>query len=55
MRINIKELEQSMLQKLLQTGNMEQIINDTRWQKYINTSLVTMGIATARFIDHRKN
>jgi 3-methyladenine DNA glycosylase AlkD len=48
MRINIKELEQSILQKLLQAGNMEQIMNDIRWQKYINTSLVTLGIATAK-------
>lgn len=43
----IKQLEKSMLQQLLIAGNMDEVINNTRWQKYINTSLTTLGIATA--------
>ena len=47
MNIDIKQLEESMLQQLLKAGNMDEVINNTRWQKYINTSLTTLGIATA--------
>jgi 3-methyladenine DNA glycosylase AlkD len=47
MIINTKQLEEIMLERLLTAGNMTEVINNTRWQKYINTSLTTLGIATA--------
>lgn len=48
MIINIKEIESYLLQQLLTTGEMSAVINNIRWQKYINTSLTTLGIATAK-------
>jgi 3-methyladenine DNA glycosylase AlkD len=47
MLINIKELEDKMLKSLLAAGYIKEVINDERWQKYINTSLVTLGIDAA--------
>jgi 3-methyladenine DNA glycosylase AlkD len=47
MMINIKELEDKMLKSLLAAGYIKEVINDERWQKYINTSLVTLGIDAA--------
>lgn len=44
---NVKEFEQKMLQSLLAAGNLKEVINDERWQKYINTKLITLGIDAA--------
>lgn len=41
-------MESKILQQLLIAGDMHEVINNTRWQKYINTSLTTLGIATAK-------
>ena len=42
-----KDLEQEMRTKLLTTANMKAVVNDLRWQKYINTTLITLGINAA--------
>lgn len=40
-------LEKEMLKKLLSSAHMKEVVNDVRWQKYINTNLITLGINTA--------
>lgn len=45
--IDVKAIENIMLSELLKAAHLEQVINNERWQKYINTKLITLGIDAA--------
>jgi 3-methyladenine DNA glycosylase AlkD len=40
------QIESQMLQTLLGAANMNKVTNNLRWQSYINTSLITIGLDT---------
>lgn len=42
--LNLKKTESNILELLLAAANLQEVINNTRWQKYINTQWLTLGI-----------
>lgn len=47
MKTNHQNVERIILQKLLDAAQLKEIFNDERWQKYVNTQLLTLGIDAA--------
>ena len=45
--LTTKKLESLMLQKLLKSAGLLEVKTDLRWQNYINTKHITLGIKTA--------
>jgi 3-methyladenine DNA glycosylase AlkD len=45
--LTAKELEAIILQKLLESAGLKEVKTDLRWQNYINTKHITLGIKTA--------
>ena len=46
--IEIFKIEKIMLTALLKAAGMKEVKNNVRWQKYINTKHITLGIETAK-------
>lgn len=45
--LTANKLESLMLQKLLESAGLKEVKTDLRWQNYINTQHITLGIKTA--------